>query len=70
MGTLRFESPASEALVCSCGNTQRGDGFEPCDAKGRPIEPTKAAGWVGHYRCGACGAFTLPKRNPPITGKR
>lgn len=62
MSAIRFESPTSEALVCSCGNTQRGDGFEPCDAKGRPIEPTREAGWAGHYRCERCGAFTLPRR--------
>ena len=62
MSTIRFESPSSEALVCLCGNTQLTDGFEPCDAKGRPIEPTVGSGWVGHYRCERCGAFARVER--------
>jgi hypothetical protein len=69
-GAIRFESPTSEALVCSCGNTQRADGFEPCDPQGYPVEPIVGGPWVGHYRCGRCGAYALPRRTPAREGVR
>lgn len=42
-----------DAWICLCGNEPQDDGFYPCDAAGKEIEP--AAGWNGLYVCHRCG---------------
>jgi hypothetical protein len=41
--------------VCTCGNTECGSGFTPCDATGKDIEPLN--GWPDLYRCGTCNSI-------------
>lgn len=47
-------------LVCRCGNTPAGDGFEPCTAAGDVDEALLEEGRADpvHYLCGRCGAVS------------
>ena len=45
---------ATPDLVCTCGNTPRGDGFYPCNSAGEELEPTLASEWLGLYLCARC----------------
>lgn len=47
--------------ICLCGNTSHTEGFHPCDADGKDVEPDNY--WSEIYRCDRCGRIIK------ITGK-
>ena len=43
--------------VCICGNDPIQEGFYPCDATGKEVEPTPEAWTSGLYMCDRCGVL-------------
>jgi hypothetical protein len=65
---IKFEHRDKDAWICLCGNTPMVDGFQPCDALGKEVEPTKA-GWMGLYVCDLCGLI-IRQETLEVTGRR
>jgi len=51
---VTFTDPDYDGILCICGNTPNGNGFYPCDERGREIEPL-AGVWKDLYACDRCG---------------
>ena len=49
-----------EAWHCSCGNEPHLEGFYPCNADGKVVEPTEAEWKDELYRCDRCGFVFTP----------
>ena len=45
----------SGAWICTCGNTELGEGFYPCDETGKMVEPTHTEWLKNLYVCAKCG---------------
>lgn len=57
MSTKEFithEVNDTDAWICKCGNIPVQNGFFPCDATGKEIEPINSA-WKNLYVCAECG---------------
>src|SRR5262249_34166363 len=64
--SLRVEE--GDEWVCLCGNEAWRDGFAPCTAEGRPIEPTLGGAWdTIHYVCLRCGRI-IDQHTLGVTG--
>jgi hypothetical protein len=54
------ESGNNEAWVCRCGNTPSDDGFYPCNADGKAVEPTPTQWHDNLYLCDRCKCVISP----------
>ena len=52
---ISHESGGKEYLLCLCGNTVRAEGFYPCDAQGKVVEPTLEKWTTNLVVCDRCG---------------
>lgn len=44
-----------ESVLCECGNTINGSGFDTCLPDGTLVEPTLDSKWDCDYLCNDCG---------------
>jgi hypothetical protein len=52
---ITAEATDPDAWHCNCGNQPCDDGFYPCDASGREIQPDIGGDWINLYLCARCG---------------
>jgi hypothetical protein len=57
---IQCEPGNRDAWICCCGNRPEQDGFYPCDASGRMVEPTPEDWTSGLYVCSRCGRLIDP----------
>ena len=44
-----------DQIICECGNTPNGAGWETCDTHGNAQEPLAESDWNLTYCCNDCG---------------
>ena len=44
-----------EEIICDCGNSPSGSGWNTCDKEGYDQEPSINSNWNMTYRCNDCG---------------
>jgi hypothetical protein len=66
---ITCEPGALDAWVCLCGNTPAAEGFYPCDALGKEVEPTPADWTTGSYVCARCGRI-ISQKSLEVVGRR
>jgi Fe2+ or Zn2+ uptake regulation protein len=55
MIAISREATDSDVWVCLCSNTAGEDGFFPCDADGRQVQPTTTEWTSDCFVCARCG---------------
>lgn len=73
---MTWRNEHGDDVVCTCGNEVTSDGFDPCDARGLPVQPTAKEWPLTLVRCNRCSAVyhqppTVPARDAGavITGE-